>query len=553
MLLIFYSSVFPVELKESSRGKKKNSIRDVPDMFKRYGPIVREEALWNFPVVSVMDKSAVEMVLRGSGGKYPLRPPTEATAYYRKSKPDRYASVGLVNEQGPTWHHLRTTLTPELTSTRTITRFLPEINVVANDFVHLLKKSRDKNHLVSSFEEIANCIGLESTCTLILGRRMGFLENAKKDTAKDEKEMTCSVCYPPSDANLNNIHINEIYASESKSLRKECISSDLNGNQPSNKYCSQGDQSPTDTRISENHREKELFDKGDDEGASDLMNSQLEDAEREKRTIECKDRAFRLASAVRAHFQASRDTYYGLPFWKIIPTPAYSRMAKAEGEIYDIISDLVEQSQIDEEKHNKIQEDKNEDDSTTEKGVQSVFMSVLNAQGLPLREKKAAIIDFIAAGIQTLGNTLVFLLYLISKHKEAQERLYEEVCRLMPNGSSDELTHDNLKDAVYLKACIMEAFRVLPTAPCVARILENEMNLNGFNLPAGTVVLCHTWMACMEESNFKNAKVFSPERWLRDEGGGVASPFLVAPFGCGKRMCPGKRFVEQELQVFLAK
>jgi hypothetical protein len=31
------------------------------------------------------------------------------------------------------------------------------------------------------------------------------------------------------------------------------------------------------------------------------------------------------------------------------------------------------------------------------------------------------------------------------------------------------------------------------------------------------------------------------------------SPFLVVPFGLGRRVCPGKRFVEQELHLALAK
>lgn len=35
--------------------------------------------------------------------------------------------------------------------------------------------------------------------------------------------------------------------------------------------------------------------------------------------------------------------------------------------------------------------------------VQSVFLAVLNAPELDVRDKKAAIIDFIAAGIQTVS------------------------------------------------------------------------------------------------------------------------------------------------------
>jgi len=66
-------------------------------MFNRYGDIICEEALWNIPIVSVKDRDFIERVLRDSG-KYPIRPPNEVTANYRKSRPDRYTNTGLVNE-----------------------------------------------------------------------------------------------------------------------------------------------------------------------------------------------------------------------------------------------------------------------------------------------------------------------------------------------------------------------------------------------------------------------------------------------------------------------
>jgi len=66
-------------------------------MFQRLGNIVREEALWRYPVVSVLARKDIEAVLRRSS-RYPVRPPTEVTAYYRKSRPDRYTNLGLVNE-----------------------------------------------------------------------------------------------------------------------------------------------------------------------------------------------------------------------------------------------------------------------------------------------------------------------------------------------------------------------------------------------------------------------------------------------------------------------
>lgn len=48
-------------------------------------------------VVSIAERSALETVLRTSA-KRPYRPPTEIVQVYRKSRPDIYASTGLVNE-----------------------------------------------------------------------------------------------------------------------------------------------------------------------------------------------------------------------------------------------------------------------------------------------------------------------------------------------------------------------------------------------------------------------------------------------------------------------
>lgn len=42
----------------------------------------------------------------------------------------------------------------------------------------------------------------------------------------------------------------------------------------------------------------------------------------------------KLAEAVRIHFTASRDAFYGLPLWKIFPTTYYKQLIESEDTIY---------------------------------------------------------------------------------------------------------------------------------------------------------------------------------------------------------------------------
>ncbi|XP_012230976.1 ecdysone 20-monooxygenase isoform X2 [Linepithema humile] len=407
-----------------------NKIHDAyKDLNRRYGPLCKEEALWNYLVVSVFSRRDIEAILR-RGSRYPLRPPQEVISHYRRTRRDRYTNLGLINEQGATWQKLRSALTPELTGASTVFGFFPALNIVTDGFIDLIRKRRAGSTTVRGFEELAYRMGLESTCTLILGRHLGFLK-------------------PDSSSTLTT----------------------------------------------------------------------------------------RLAEAIRIHFTALRDAFYGLPLWKLLPTSTYKQLIESEDTIYNVISELIEATMLEKQ------------DDARDESVEAVFLSILRQKDLDMRDKKAAIVDFIAAGIHTLGNTLVFLFDLIGRNPEVQEALYKEAQSLAPPGC--DLTVDDLRKAKYLRACITESFRIVPTTPCIARILDEPIELEGYRLDAGTVVLLHTWIAGLSEDNFKDASKCLPERWLKPMV--PHSPLLVAPFGAGRRICPGKRFVELALQLILAK
>jgi len=182
----------------------------------------------------------------------------------------------------------------------------------------------------------------------------------------------------------------------------------------------------------------------------------------------------------------------------------------------------------------------------------SILTSLLNVKEVEVKDVKASVVDYITAGMDTIGNSMIFLIANLAKYPEVQAKLQKELDSVFPNRS--DITPEKLPELKYLKACVMESFRMFPTASQIARITEHELKLStGHILPAHSVVLCHHRIASLQEENFTRAKEFIPERWLDGKALQNHKRQLVLPFGSGQRMCPGKHLAEQELYIISAK
>jgi ecdysone 20-monooxygenase len=141
---------------------------------KLYGDIVLEMSN-SIPVISLFNRGDIEKVLQFNSA-YPFRPPTEIVSFYRRSRPERYASVGLVNAQGPEWGRLRAKLTPKtLESRRVISTFCTEFSEICDELINVIKERRDEDSVLRNFDELVKTMSLEASCGLILGRKMGYL------------------------------------------------------------------------------------------------------------------------------------------------------------------------------------------------------------------------------------------------------------------------------------------------------------------------------------------------------------------------------------------
>ena len=240
--------------------------------------------------------------------------------------------------------------------------------------------------------------------------------------------------------------------------------------------------------------------------------------------------------------ESSSQLMYGLPLWKYLPScfsGFFSNLMKCKDYLFQTFSAIVDETLVLNEQEGGSNPD-------------SILNSLLDVKDVAVKDVKASVVDYITAGMDTIGNSMIFLIANLAKNPEVQAKLQRELDQVLPNRS--DIVPEKLRELPYLKACVMESFRMFPTASQIARITENDITLNnGQVLPAYSVVLCHHRIAALQEENFTQAADFIPERWLPDHSMPVHTHNLVLPFGSGKRMCPGKRLAEQELYIIAAK
>uniref|UniRef100_A0A914XKE2 Cytochrome P450 n=1 Tax=Plectus sambesii TaxID=2011161 RepID=A0A914XKE2_9BILA len=144
-------------------------------------------------------------------------------------------------------------------------------------------------------------------------------------------------------------------------------------------------------------------------------------------------------------------------------------------------------------------------------------------------------LTYIVAGYHNSGNLLTWMTYLLARYPDIQERVYDELVTVL--GKSEPFYDYKANDLKLLKHVIDETLRVSSLASFAARYADEEVEIGGHKIPAGTPVVQALNCSYENEEVFPNAQSFDPDRFDRDHIGILD----FCPFGfAGKRQCPGQ-------------
>jgi cytochrome P450 len=210
------------------------------------------------------------------------------------------------------------------------------------------------------------------------------------------------------------------------------------------------------------------------------------------------------------------------PVRKTVGRPLYKRFlrlrAAADAEIYDEIA-----------RRRRAQDIGERDD------VLSVLLQATDedGRGMTDQELRDELMTLLVAGHETTATSLAWAFELLLRHPAERERLEAE---MEAGGETD-----------YLDAVIKETLRIRPVVPGVIRVLTAPVELNGFELPAGTRVAPNIYLTHRRPDVYPEPERFRPERFL--DGG--PDTYSWIPFGGGIRRCLGASFALYEMQIVI--
>jgi cytochrome P450 len=220
------------------------------------------------------------------------------------------------------------------------------------------------------------------------------------------------------------------------------------------------------------------------------------------------------------------------PGW---PTPRNARTRKAVALIQQRV-----QRMIDERRSN----------STERNDFLSILLHARDEEGNAMSDRQLMdeCITLFGAGHETTASALTWAWYLLCQHPDIYQKVLQEVDSVLQGRRP---TYADLARLPYCLQVFKEAMRLYPPAYAISRQALHDMEIDGYPVAKGTVVMVCPYALHRDPHYFPDPEKFDPERFTPEREKQLPR-YAYLPFGAGPRICIGNHFAMMEGHLLLA-
>ncbi|KAF0981890.1 hypothetical protein FDP41_011751 [Naegleria fowleri] len=240
--------------------------------------------------------------------------------------------------------------------------------------------------------------------------------------------------------------------------------------------------------------------------------------------------------------------------FEYLPFGIFKRFREAKERFKEAAMSMIERKQL--EKSHELKDDED---------LLSLLLSSSEAakeqdQKLSKGELLSALFIIFFAGFETSSVSLNFMLRMLAKYPDVQQRIYEEITSEI--SSQEEITYELITEKLhFLSSFMKEVLRTKTPVGGGARIVMKKggETLGGVKYPAGTQFLASYFSMHYFAKN--GLDEFKPDRFMptKSDSNQVTPDYLnidfntdeILPFSIGPRDCIGKRMALLEMKLIL--
>lgn len=152
------------------------------------------------------------------------------------------------------------------------------------------------------------------------------------------------------------------------------------------------------------------------------------------------------------------------------------------------------------------------------------------------------------AGYETTASALTWTWYLLSQNLHITDRLRREVVDALGDRTP---RYPDLENMPFISMVLSESLRLYPPAWTLGRRALDEDVIDGFYIPANTVIAICIYTLHRHPGFWERPDTFDPERFSAKNSAG-RNKFAYIPFGAGPRQCIGNTFGLMEAALVMA-